>query len=132
MLDSIFGIIDKFVPDTTTRDQLKGEIRKQEHELKLAEYDLAKSQNEVNKEQAKNPSLFVSGARPFCIWAFMIMIFYHGFIRFLIFDVGSFFGSNATFTPADTVVWTGMLSGLLGLITVRGAEKIKGVARERL
>ena len=58
-------LLGKFIKDKDKQMQLA-------HDLStMAEkhaQELAKSQIEVNKEQAKHPSLFVSGARPAIMW----------------------------------------------------------------
>ena len=56
--ESVIGIADKvlgkFVPDKNLRSQLQ-------HELDMAFNDANLAQIAVNKEEAKHPSLFVSG-----------------------------------------------------------------------
>jgi len=143
MIGEILGIVDKFIPDGDQKEKLKAEVQQRQHELELAVLEknkaefiahakVAESQNAVNQEQAKNPSIFVSGARPFCIWALMALIIYHGGLRFIISDIANLAGHFTVFERADTAVWTGMLSGLLGLITARSFEKSKGVARDSM
>ena len=59
--DSIVGVagkvLDKFVADKDLKAKLDFELRKAYSDANLAQID-------VNKEQAKHPSLFVAGARP--------------------------------------------------------------------
>ena len=63
--DSIVGVagkvLDKFVADKDLKAKLDFELRKAYADANLAQID-------VNKEQAKHPSLFVAGARPSIMW----------------------------------------------------------------
>jgi hypothetical protein len=63
--DSIIGVagkvLDKFVEDKDLKTKLNAELKTQ-----LITLDLA--QAEANIEQAKHPSIFVSGARPAIMW----------------------------------------------------------------
>ncbi len=63
--DSIIGVagkvLDKFVEDKDLKTKLDFELRKAYSDANIA-------QIEVNKEQAKHPSLFVAGARPSIMW----------------------------------------------------------------
>ena len=63
--DSIIGVagkvLDKFVEDKDLKTKLDFELRKAYADANLAQID-------VNKEQAKHPSIFVAGARPSIMW----------------------------------------------------------------
>ena len=63
--DSIIGVagkvLDKFVEDKDLKTKLDFELRKAYADANLAQID-------VNKEQAKHPSIFVAGASPSIMW----------------------------------------------------------------
>ena len=63
--DSIIGVagkvLDKFVEDKDLKTKLDFELRKAYADANLAQID-------VNKEQAKHPSIFVAGVRPSIMW----------------------------------------------------------------
>jgi len=63
--DSIIGVagkvLDKFVEDKDLKTKLDFELRKAYSDANIAQID-------VNKEQAKHPSMFVAGARPSIMW----------------------------------------------------------------
>lgn len=85
----------------------------------------------INQEEAKHPSLFVSGWRPFIGWICGIGLLYHYIIdRLISWVIVIWFAESKIVTPAfdiqDLLV---ILGGLLGLGTLRSAEKWKGVAR---
>ena len=63
--DSVVGVagkvLDKFVEDKDLKKKL-------EHELQTQMMSLDLAQAQANIEQAKHPSIFVSGARPAIMW----------------------------------------------------------------
>ena len=63
--DSIIGVagkvLDKFVEDKDLKTKLNAELKQQMMSLDLA-------QAQANIEQAKHPSIFVSGASPAIMW----------------------------------------------------------------
>ena len=63
--DSVIGVagkvLDKFVEDKDLKTKLNAELKQQ-----MISLDLAQAQ--ANIEQAKHPSIFVSGARPAIMW----------------------------------------------------------------
>ena len=87
------------------------------------------SQMEINKIEAQNPSLFVSGWRPFIGWgcgvAFLYAALFEPFIRFVSTVV---FKYNGAFPIIDTQLTLQILLGLLGLAGMRSWEKKEGVA----
>lgn len=125
----ILKIIDKVIPDPAAKAAAQMELIKlnQAGEFKEieAELQMAKMQSDVNLEEAKNTNLFVSGWRPFIGWS-----------------CGAIFVSNYIGVPF--LAWLSpmmdipppprldigevlpVLLGLLGLGSLRTAEKIKG------
>ncbi len=65
LVDSVVGVagkvLDKFVEDKDLKTKLNAELKSQ-----MIQLDLAQAQ--ANIEQAKHPSVFVSGARPSIMW----------------------------------------------------------------
>ena len=87
------------------------------------------SQMEINKIEAQNPSLFVSGWRPFIGWVCGISLTYAAIIepvsRFIAKVIFNYFGE---FPVIDTTLTLQILLGLLGLAGMRSWEKREGVA----
>jgi hypothetical protein len=87
------------------------------------------SQMEINKIEAQNPSLFVSGWRPFIGWgcgfAFLYVSLFEPIIRFIA-SVG--FKYTGAFPTIDATITMQVLLGLLGLAGMRSWEKKEGVA----
>lgn len=126
-------VIDKLWPDETQRDLAKLELLKMQQSGELAQLTadtaLATAQINVNAEDAKSGSVFVSGARPFILWGCGFAMIYAAMLepmmRFLAVVVFGYLGS---FPVLDTTLTTQVLLGLLGLAGMRSVDKIKGVA----
>ena len=127
------SVLDKVIPNTAERERVKAEItlKLAENETELVKLFAAQDQGqiEINKEEAKSSSLFVSGWRPAvgwicafgCAWAFILKP---------VLDWGvAIAGSTATLPVFQTGELMSLLLGLLGMGTLRTYEKFKGVAR---
>ena len=125
--DSVIGvagkILDKFVEDKDLKIKLEAELKTQ-----LISLDLAQAQ--ANIEQAKHPSIFVSGARPAIMW---VCCFALGW-QFILAPISSW--GLAIWYPVivlpvlDTQSLMTLMLSLLGLGGMRTVEKWKGVARD--
>ena len=73
LIDPITNILDKFVADKDLKSKLQHELDQELHKANMA-------QIEVNKEQAKHSSLFVSGARPAIMWVCCLGLFWSFFL----------------------------------------------------
>jgi hypothetical protein len=80
-----------------------------------AESAIAASQSATNTAEATNPSFFVAGWRPFIGW-----VCGFGFVYTII-------GAALHLPPIDTNAMITILTGMLGLGTMRTAEKAMGV-----
>ena len=129
-LGSVFDfgskVIDKIWPDHAQRDAAKLEFFKaqQAGEFKEMEevFELAKLQIGVNLEEAKSPSLFVSGWRPYIGWICGTGLAY----QFLVYPILVAFMPKIVQLDMGTLLT--LLGGLLGLGTLRTVEKIRKVA----
>ena len=127
--DSVIGvagkILDKFVEDKDLKTKLNAELKTQ-----LISLDLAQAQ--ANIEQAKHPSLFVSGARPAIMW---VCFFALGW-QFILAPISSWglaiWYPVITLPVLDTQSLMTLMLSLLGLGGMRTAEKWKGVARDNM
>jgi hypothetical protein len=88
--------------------------------LQDAESAIAAAQSATNTAEASNPSIFVSGWRPACGWVCVIGLTYSAVV------------APVTGLPtADGNTLIGILTGMLGLGTMRSAEKITAVIKKR-
>jgi hypothetical protein len=112
------SVINKIWPDKT-------EAEKQQL---AAAVSLVQSQLEVNKIEAANPSVFVSGWRPFIGWVCGSACAWN-WIGLPIVKMGLLaYGHTLNLSPADLSEMMPVLMGLLGLGGLRTFEKVKGVA----
>ena len=119
-------LIDHFFPDANQAAAAKLELLKLQQQGDL---HVMASQMDINKVEAQNPSLFVSGWRPFIGWgcgvAFLYAALFEPLIRFI---STVMFKYNGVFPVIDTQLTLQILLGLLGLAGMRSWEKKEGVA----
>jgi hypothetical protein len=85
-------------------------------------------QLDINKEEAKSPSLFVSGWRPALGWICGTACAWN-WVGLPIAKLGlALYGVTIELSPADVSEMMPILLGMLGLTGFRSLEKIKGVA----
>lgn len=137
ILERIFPIIGEVV-DRVVPDKAGAEKAKREIEAKLVDASIRgqMGQIEVNKVEAANPSVFVSGWRPgmgwVCVAAFFIQFVFFP-IFYWVFQIIAWTRCAemcGVFPPPpmlDEMLWQ-VVIGMLGLAGVRTAEKWKGVA----
>ena len=125
LLDIGGKVMDRLWPDPAQAAAAKLELFKlqQSGELSIIAGQLA-----INKEEAANPNVFVSGWRPFIGW-----VCGSGFaIQFVIGPMAEWgsaiYGHPVKFPQMDVGTMMPLLLGMLGLGTLRTAEKIQGVA----
>jgi hypothetical protein len=113
------------IPDPNKRAQMGADLEKArlDYETKFME-----SQSEINKIEAQNPSLFVSGWRPALGWV-CTMAFVWAFLAQPIFVFAfNAAGKPLTLPVIDFATMSTVLFGMLGLGTLRTVEKVQGVA----
>ncbi len=121
-------LLDKVIPDKTAQDAAKVKLV----EMQMAgELQQIMGQLDINKEEAKNTNLFVSGARPFILWVCGVSFGYVAIAEPIArFIATVMFSYTGTFPQIDTDLTLQVLLGLLGLGGLRTFEKTKGVARQ--
>ena len=127
------NVLDRVIPNTAEREKAKAEIalKLAENETELVKLFAAQDQGqiEINKEEAKSNSVFVSGWRPAvgwicafgCAWAFVLKPVLEWCVKLA--------GSTTALPVVETGELMSLLLGLLGMGTLRTYEKFKGVAR---
>ena len=127
LIGPVTGLLDKFVEDKDQKAKLAHEI------ATLAErqaHEIAKAQIDVNQNEAKHKSVFVSGWRPACGWICVL-----GFsVNFLIIPIVNIYLTAWSESPLlipslDVSEMMPVLLGMLGLGGMRTVEKTKSVAR---
>jgi hypothetical protein len=95
-------------------------------ELK-AQVSLLIGQMDINREEAKSKSLFVSGWRPFVGWCCGFGLLYASLFEPLMRFIASVYGYEGSFPVIDTSITMQVLLGMLGLGVMRTREKEKNV-----
>lgn len=119
-------IIDRVWPNPAEAAKAKMELYKMQQE---GELQVIAGQLEINKIEAGNANIFVSGWRPFIGWgcgfAFLYSALFEPFLRFI---ATVLFDYSGTFPTIDTNLTMQVMLGLLGLAGLRTFEKTKDVA----
>lgn len=131
-LPTIAKVIDKLIPDPTAKAQAQLDLLKlqQAGEFKELDADLALKleQIKVNAIEAQSPDFFRGGWRPFVGWVCGTGLA----VQFLVAPVATWaaalLGHAVAFPSLDMGTLLTLLGGLLGLGTLRTAEKFKGVS----
>jgi hypothetical protein len=129
-ITAILGIgnklIDHFFPDANQAAAAKLRLLEMQQNGDL---QVMASQMDINKIEAANPSLFVSGWRPFIGWVCGISLTYAAIIEPVSRFIASvMFKYSGAFPVIDTTLTLQILLGLLGLAGMRSWEKKEGVA----
>ena len=116
--DLVGTVVNKIWPDKT-------EAEKQQL---AAAVMVVQGQLDINKVEAANPSVFVSGARPFIMWVCGVGCAWNWIGLPVAVFVLAVMGKPIALAPADLSEMMPLLIGMLGLGGFRTIEKIRGVA----
>ena len=126
LIPVIGQLLDKVLPDTEAANKAKAELLSMQAK---GEIDALLAQIQVNTEEAKSASVFVSGWRPFVGWVCGFGLGYVAiFEPFARFIAQVLFHYTGAFPVIDTGLTMQVLLGMLGLGGLRTLEKSKGVA----
>lgn len=139
-LASLFSGSDaiKVVGDTMEKLFTNDDAREKALEMQKAQFsfdlEIAKleqqaltEQTDIDKIEAANPSMFVSGWRPFVGWVCAFALAYVAILEPLArFIATTGFAYKGTFPVIDTTITMQILLGMLGLSGMRSFDKLKG------
>ena len=139
------GLLDFNLSDvggilTSAREAITGERIKDPTEMAKIDLQLQQLENAaksgqlaINLEEAKHPSIFVAGARPFIMWGCGFALLYASIFEPMArFIAQVMFGYSGDFPVIDTTLTMQVLLGLLGLGGMRSYDKYKGVDTKRV
>jgi hypothetical protein len=119
-------LITRIFPDPAQADAAKLELLKLQQSGELASMT---AQTDINKEEAKNASILVSGWRPFVGWVCGSAFALH----FLLIPIANFMlvanEHKEVVLAFDMQTLLTLLMGLLGLGGMRTYEKVQGVTK---
>lgn len=133
LMPSILQVLGRVLPDPQAAAEAKLRLLEMAQQGELAQLDadmkLALGQMDINRAEAQSGSLFIGGWRPAVGWVCVLGLAY----QFLVFPLLTWAGANLAGWTAPPELDIGtlltLLGGLLGLGTLRTAEKINGVAK---
>lgn len=117
-LDLASTVVNKIWPDKT----------EQEKQQLAAAVALVQGQLDINRAEATNPKVFVSGWRPWIGWVCGMAFAWNWIglpIAKIVLDL---YGHTIMLSPADLSEMMPVLLGMLGLGGLRTYEKVNGVA----
>jgi hypothetical protein len=119
------GSVAKDIRAAITGKTIVDEAAMAQIEVQLAQIESAQAQAQakIDEVEASNPSIFVSGWRPFIGWTCGIALAYD----FIIVPTLKSFGLGIV--ALDVGVLMPLVLGMLGVTAARTAEKFGGVAR---
>ena len=119
------SLIDRFLPDPAAKAAAELELVKM-----AADGDMKQmlAQLEINAKEAQNPSLFVAGGRPLFMWIGGFGFGYATIIQPFLAWVALIKGWPAPPDVNVDLLWV-VITGLLGIGTLRTVEKAKGVTK---
>lgn len=130
LIDSVVELgvklLDRVIPDPVQKAQAQLELMKLQQSGELASMT---AQTDINKIEAANASLFVSGWRPYIGWtcgtAFSLHFLVFPIINFILVALG-YVEVKITF---DMTTLLTVLGGMLGIGGLRTIEKLNGVTK---
>jgi Holin of 3TMs, for gene-transfer release len=118
-------LITRIFPDPAQQANAKLELLKLQQSGDLATMT---AQTDINKEEAKSASLFVSGWRPAIGWVCALALFYQYLLKPLASSLLPAFGLTVPpLVGLDDNLWQ-LMMGMLGMGGLRTFEKVQGVA----
>lgn len=133
LIDPISKLLERIIPDPEARAKAQLELVKEENLQALEELKIAlqadQMQADINKTEAENTNIFVSGWRPFIGWVCGTAFAYHYVMQPLIAFIMASNGHPVELPEFDMGELSTVLMGMLGLGGMRTFEKIKGATR---
>jgi len=118
-------LITRLFPDPAQADAAKLRLLELQQSGELANMT---AQTDINKEEAKSASIFVSGWRPAIGWVCALALFYQYLLKPIITWLAGVAGYNVPLMPGlDDNLWQ-LMMGMLGMGGLRTFEKVQGVA----
>lgn len=119
------ALIDKLIPDPK---QKADALMKLEELKQSGDLAVISGQNDINKIEAGNANIFVSGWRPFIGWVCGSALAFQLVIGPLVVWCSTLAGHTVVLPIMQTELLTTLLVGMLGLGGMRTVEKLQGKA----
>lgn len=116
--------ISRIFPDKEAANKAEAEFLTM---ITTQEFSVVMAQLEINAKEAAHPSIWVSGGRPFFIWIGGVGFLYAVLVHPILVWVSRIKGWPEPPEVNTDLLWV-VISGLLGLGTLRSIEKVRKVA----
>lgn len=133
-LTQILGsVIQNPVDALRTAQEIIARLQAKQDEIDRMLIEAVKAQSEVNKVEAQNPSLFVSGWRPFIGWVCGLGAAYAFIVQpGITVGLWAWHGASGPAPVPDMGQLMAMLGGMLGFGGLRTYERIVGIDRKNM
>ena len=122
-------------PDPAKKAEQLLKLKQLEQKGDLAELEAfivgLRGQLEINKEEAKHPSVFVAGWRPAVGWVGALSLGYAGFVQPILAFFATLAGFDQDLPVVDLAAIVPILTGMLGIGVMRSHDKKHGVDTSR-
>ena len=132
LIDGVTGIINKVVPDADKRNEINFQIQQLADQANQRVHDEMMGQIEVNKTEAGNSNVFVSGWRPFIGWVGGIGMAWSFILSPFLEVISRWIGWKGQMPVIDTASLMTLVLTMLGAQTLRSWDKKNGVATGNL
>lgn len=126
----IGNVLDRILPDPKVAAEAKLQVltlaQNGQLEVLHSETQLALGQQDINKVEATNQNVFVSGWRPFIGWVCGSAMAYKFILAPLLAFAFAVFGHPLNLPVLDYAEMSTVLMGMLGLGGLRTYEKVRG------
>lgn len=119
-------LVERLIPDKKAQSEALQKLEEMQQNGDLA---VIANQVEINKIEAANANLFVSGWRPFIGWVCGSALAFQLFVGPVAAWVAELLGKSAKPPVMETELLTTLLVGMLGLGGMRTVEKLSKVAK---
>jgi hypothetical protein len=119
IVGTVGTIVSRIWPDKSEADRAQLTLALQEQ----------LSQSEINKIEASNERLFVSGWRPYIGWVCGIAFSWQFVLQPIVIFILAAFNIHLVLPAFDTGTFMPVLLGMLGLSSMRSFEKVKSKGR---
>jgi hypothetical protein len=132
LVKPVTDIVGKAVVDKDKKRELDYKVRELIDQADKRYHEQMMGQIEVNKEEAKHPSIFVAGWRPFIGWTGGVSIAYTFLVSPFANQIAKWFGYSGEMVALDTSSLMVLITGMLGIGGMRSFEKVKEVDTKKI
>lgn len=132
IISGVKDIVSEVIVDKDKRIEINYKLQELEAQAEIRLHEELMAQAEINKVEAANESVFVSGWRPFIGWVGGFGVAWTFVISPIAEWISRLFGWAGKMPELDTGQLMALVTAMLGVAGYRTYEKVKGVATTSL